>query len=308
MKEKIQILKEIFGHYYKSKSEYLFKCPFCAHHKRKLSINLHLNVFKCWVCDSKGKNIRSLIKRFGSEPLLRQWDVLTGTVDMSNAAITSLFTNESKAETPRLKLPEEFISLANKNLPLEAHSALRYLGKRRINIQQVRYFRMGFCHEGEYRNRIIIPSFNEEGYCNYFVARSYIGSKLKYKNPAATRDLIFNDLLINWERPVILVEGIFDAINAPNSIPILGSTLNTKSELFAKLIDKQPKVYIALDYDVEEKSLLLIKNMIEYGLEVYKMDTSKISDIGDSTKVEIETLQSEALLMDFDNIIKISCR
>jgi len=308
MKEKIQILKEVLGRHYRSKSEFLFKCPYCSHHKRKLSVNIDLNVFKCWVCDSKGKNIRTLINRFGNKSLVRQWDVLNNAVDMSNASVTDLFEEKTTPEPQRLKLPEEFISLANKNLPMEAHSALRYLGKRKVSINQIRYYRMGFCHEGEYQNRIIIPSFDEEGYCNYFVGRSYIGNKLKYKNPGASRDLVFNDLLINWQRPVTLVEGVFDAIRAPNSIPILGSTLNVKSKLFAKLIEEQPKVYIALDYDAEEKSLLLIKNMIEYGLEVYKMDTSKISDIGDSTKLEIEKLQSEALLMDFDNIIKISCR
>ena len=308
MKEKIQILREIFGIPYRSKDEHLFKCPFCKHYKKKLSINLELNVFKCWVCDSKGKNIRSLVRRFGDKALLGKWDILNNTVDMSEASVEDIFSNNQKPVEQRLSLPTEFISLANRNLPMEAHSALRYLGKRRLTMHQIRFFKLGFCWDGEFKNRIVIPSFDQNGYCNYFVARSYVGSKLKYKNPKVSKNMIFNDLLIDWTQPVTLVEGVFDAIRAPNSIPILGSTLNIKSKLFAKLIEKQPRVYIALDYDAEEKSLLLIKNMIEYGLEVYKMDTSKISDIGDSTKVEIEKLQSEALLMDFENIIKISCR
>ena len=55
----------------------------------------------------------------------------------------------------------------------------------------------------------------------------------KYLNPPADRDIIFNELYIDWDSDIILVEGAFDAIKAgPNSIPLLGSTLREESSLF----------------------------------------------------------------------------
>ena len=161
---------------------------------------------------------------------------------------------------------------------------------------------------GEYRKRIIIPSFDDEGFCNYFVGRTYNNNTLKYKNPGVSRNVIFNELLIDWEKPVMLVEGPFDALKARNSICVLGSTLNTQSHLFAKLVEKQPRVYVGFDQDAIRKSLRVIKNMLEYGLEVYKMDTSGIEDLGSLDKSEVEKLRDNATPMNFENFIFSSCR
>ncbi len=50
-----------------SRGNYAFKCPFCKHHKNKLEINCvtdekKQNPWHCWVCEAKGKTIRSLFK------------------------------------------------------------------------------------------------------------------------------------------------------------------------------------------------------------------------------------------------------
>ena len=307
MKDKLNILKEIFGSYYKSRDEYLFACPYCKHHKRKLSVNLALGVYKCWVCDSKGKSLYRLVKRFGPHTLARKWRELNQQVDMSEA--TDLFHPSPEIEEKqRLSLPPGFIFLGAPDLPHEARRPLRYLMERDITLQDVRFYKLGFCLEGEYRKRIIIPSFDDEGYCNYFVGRTYNGDGLKYKNPRISRNVIFNELLIDWEKPVILVEGPFDALKARNSICILGSTLNTNSRLFAKLVEKQPRVYVGFDDDAMKKSLRVIKNMLEYGLEVYKMDTSGAEDLGSLSKSAVEELRSRAKPMNFENFIFSSCR
>ena len=59
-----------------------------------------------------------------------------------------------------------------------------------------------------------MPSFNEDGYCNYFIARTYTDDWLDYKNPEASKDIIFNDLLMDWNEPITIVEGVFDAIKS----------------------------------------------------------------------------------------------
>jgi DNA primase len=44
-------------------NEQAHHCPFCHHHKKKLQINLESQYWHCWVCDSKGRSIQSLLKR-----------------------------------------------------------------------------------------------------------------------------------------------------------------------------------------------------------------------------------------------------
>ena len=41
-----------------------------------------------------------------------------------------------------------------------------------------------------YDNRIIIPSYDSDGKLNYFVGRDIDNSKLKYKNPPVSKDVI----------------------------------------------------------------------------------------------------------------------
>ena len=227
MKKKISILKDVFGSYYRSNDEYLFKCPFCSHHKRKLSINLKLNCFKCWICDSKGKTLYPLLRQFGDGEARRAWRLLEESVDMSQISIDDLFKKEEEVPLPQhIHLPPEYIFLGNAHLPFEARAALSYLSSREITAEDIKLFKLGFCPSGEYRRRIIFPSFDEEGYCNYFVGRSYTDDWLKYKNPRTAKNIIFNDLLIDWSMPVVLVEGPFDSLKTLNSIPLLGSTLN----------------------------------------------------------------------------------
>tara|TARA_R110000824_G_scaffold18905_5_gene74137 strand:+ start:2185 stop:3108 length:924 start_codon:yes stop_codon:yes gene_type:complete len=307
MKEKLNILKEILGPYYKSREEYLFECPYCKHYKKKLSINLNLGVYKCWVCDSKGKSLQRLVRRFGRGDLLKKWHQLTNQIDMSDMG--SLFAKEEIVEeNQRLELPEEFVFLGAPNPSRESSRALRYLDTRGITMESIRYYKLGFCDTGEYRNRIIIPSFDQEGYCNYFVGRTYTGDSYKYKNPRVSKNVVFNELLVDWDKPVILVEGPFDALKARNSICILGSTINIKSKLFSRLVEKQPPVYVGFDDDALQKSLRVIKNMLEYGLEVYQIDTSAAEDIGSLSAAQVEKLKEEATPMSFENFIFSSCR
>jgi len=301
--KKISILKDTLGSFYKSKNEHLFFCPFCKHHKKKMSVNIARSVFKCWVCDTKG-GISYLIKRFGTQENQYQWELLNQEIDMTS--VSTMFENKAEETKQTVSLPKEYVCLARKGLPYSAREPFVYLATRGITRKDILYFKIGYCETGPYRKRVIIPSFNEDGNCDYFIARTYGTDWLKYKNPPATKNIIFNDLLIDWDSPVTLVEGMFDALKIKNSIPILGSTLNEKTQLFKKLVTKQPKIYIGLDHDAITKSLKVISTMIEYSLKVYRLDTSKIEDIGSVTKQEAETLKENATLMNVENMLKFN--
>jgi hypothetical protein len=66
-----------------------------------------------------------------------------------------------------------------------------YLSQRGITIKQIVKYNIGYCKDGLYSRRVIIPSYNSDGQLNYFVSRSYYpDEKMKYKNPPISKNVI----------------------------------------------------------------------------------------------------------------------
>ena len=193
-REKLKIVASCLGEYRTAGDETLFYCPFCKHHKHKLSVNVNANVYKCWICDAKGKNVRRLIRKFGNYGLVAEWDKLTGRHDVND--FDNIFsTNEDEdVIIQRVNLPDEFRTLTKASLSPATLPAVSYLRARGIGKKEILEWKIGYCPSGEYAGRIIIPSFDTEGYVNYFIARSYDGAWMRYKNPQASRDIVFNEL------------------------------------------------------------------------------------------------------------------
>ena len=301
-KEARKILHETFGNYSDKGSELLFTCPACGHHKRKFSINLDKNAFKCWICDYRGRNIRRAIRRFGSFVQLQKWDSISDKADLERFA--ELFMEPIRRENKtKVEIPKEFVTLTNNQAPATGLYAIKYLLKRGVTKADILKWKIGYCFEGEYRNRIIIPSFDEDGDCNYFIARSYIGDSYKYKNPRASKDIVFNDLFIDWNSDLVLVEGVFDALVAGNAVPILGSTLRSGSDLLRKIVRNDTPIYVALDPDAADKERRIIKMLLEYDIELYKIDVSGHDDVGSMPKNIFEDRKSNATFIDRDNYL-----
>ena len=300
-----KILHETFGNYIDKGTELLFTCPACGHHKRKFSVNLDKSVYKCWVCDYRGRNIRRVIRSYGSYNQLQKWDAISQRSDIEKFA--ELFMETERAEDKsKMELPEEFTSLCSEKAPATGTYALRYLQKRGITKEDILKWKIGYCFSGEYRNRIIIPSFDEDGDCSYFIARSYTGDSYKYKNPRASKDIVFNDLFIDWNKDLVLVEGVFDALVAGNAVPILGSTLRKGSELLRKIVRNDTPIYIALDPDAEEKERRIIKMLLEYDIELYKIDVSGYEDVGSMPKQVFEERKNNATFIEGDNYLLVN--
>jgi DNA primase len=278
---KVRIIEDFLGSYYKSRDEFLFFCPKCKHHNPKLSVNFDKDVFKCWVCDYNSRTIKSLIYSYGKSKHLTQWKDLEGIVDFSEI--------EKVKEEHLVCLPEEFITLTGKNstpLSIEARKYLKHRGLTRDNIV---WWKIGFCSDGPFVGRIIIPSFDLNGNVNYFIARSYNGNWQKYYNPPAKKDFIFNELYLDWDKSITIVEGVFDAIVADNAVPLLGSTLREDSYIFQKIIANCKQVYIALDSDAQAKEDKITRLLLEYGVVVHRIDTSGFGDIGEMDKEAFQT-------------------
>tara|TARA_R110002020_G_scaffold44161_8_gene127662 strand:+ start:15060 stop:15998 length:939 start_codon:yes stop_codon:yes gene_type:complete len=304
-KEAKKILYETLGNYADKGSELLFSCPVCDHHKRKFSVNLDKNAYKCWVCDYRGRNLRRIVRRFGSYIQLQKWDGITNRSDLER--FSDLFMESGERTAPqKLELPEEFISLCSDTLPATGIYALRYLQHRGIAKADILKWKIGFCFSGEYRNRVVVPSFDDEGDVSYFVARAYNGDSYKYKNPKASKNIVFNELYIDWNKDLVLVEGIFDAIIAGNAVPILGSTLRTGSELVRKIVRNDTPIYIALDADARDKENKIIKTLLKYDIEMYKIDVSGYEDVGSMSKEVFEERKKNAVIIDNDNYLLLN--
>jgi len=201
------------------------------------------------------------------------------------------------------ELPPHFVSLCNKRLPISSKRPLEYLKQRGITQKQIFMWKIGYCTDGRYSGRIIVPSFNNSGNLNYFIARSYVGHKMKYLNPPISKNVVFNELFVDWDEPVILVEGLFDAIVAgQNAIPILGSTLREENKLFQAIVLNDSPVYLALDEDAVKKQEHLIRIFHRYDVDMKVIDTRNVDDVGSMSKEQFLKRFSAAYEPDIDDI------
>jgi DNA primase len=263
-----------------SKGNRAYHCPECKHHKLKLEINLeehspHFQSYQCWVCGFKGKKLTTLFKKIGAD---------SDKVNELRLLVKSA-SKETKitVETKKATLPDEFISLINPPSSISSKHALHYLKNRGITKEDIIKYNIGYCEFGRYANMIILPSYNSEGNLNYFTARNFDkNASVKYRNPDVTRDIIGLELFINWNTPITLCEGMFDAIAIKrNVIPLLGKTL--QPSLMKKLINSSVnKIYIALDKDAIKQALNFCEQLMNEGKEVYLVDLNEKdpSDMG----------------------------
>ncbi len=263
------------------------------------------NAFKCWICDYRGRNIRRIIRRFGTYTQLQKWDQVTDRPDLQRFA--ELFMERRDEESKdTVELPPQFVSLASKRLPATAKFAYRYLRDRGVTDSDILRWKIGYCFEGQYRNRVVIPSFDDDGDVNYFIARSYSGDSYKYKNPRASKNVVFNELFVNWDADLTIVEGAFDAIVAGNAVPILGSTLRTDSRLLQKIVMNDTPVYLALDADAADKERRIIQTLLRYDIELYKIDTSGYEDVGTMPREVFQQRKKAASFIDGDNYLLLN--
>jgi len=83
----------------------------------------------------------------------------------------------------------------------------------------------------------------------------------------------------------------------------LGSSLHENSKLFKEVVKHDTPIYIALDSDAEKKAMRLIKNLLAYGVELYKIDLGPYSDVGEMTKEEYKNRKADALPMTEENYL-----
>ena len=247
-----------------------FYCPLCNHHKPKLEINFTDNKkghhpWHCWVCNEKGKFLNTLFKKVKALP--------EHFSELKSLVKTGYQVKDVEVVKSNLKLPEEFIPITTNDKNIIGRQAWSYLKNRGITIEDIEKYNIGYCEYGRYAKMIIIPSYDKNGQLNYYTGRSFEKDPyIKYKNPEASRNIIPNEHLINWNLPLVICEGMFDAIAIKrNAIPLLGK--NIQSELMKKIVTSTiEKIYIALDIDAMKQTLKFAEEFMNEGKEVYLID------------------------------------
>jgi len=260
----LTILEKVLGKSYQLKNgENAFYCPFCHHHKKKLQVNLKTQKWHCWVCNKGGYKIGILLRKINAPNHL-----IKEVLQLLNDYIS--YETDQKETIHDVSLPKEYKPLYIKSDDVIYRNAMHYLRKRGMGPKEILRYSIGYCINGIYSNRVIIPSYDEDGKLNYFIARDiFPNSRFKYKNPPMSKDTVVFELFINWNEPIVLVEGSFDAIAVrKNVIPLLGK-FPSKS-LVKKLVTKRvKKVYVALDTDAKKDAAKLVKFLMDNGIEAY---------------------------------------
>lgn len=274
----LELLHEILGdekRHYESHGQITYNCKECDDGKNKgnLEVNYIKHVWKCWSCcdinDTYG-SLHKLIDRYGTKKHKKIYKLLQPEVQ-----------DVKQKAKPKIKLPQSFVLFKDSSSVYPVRQqAYNYLKSRGITDEIIDKYSIGFCDNGEYMGRIIIPSYDSEGQLNYFIARSWNPkTKSKYKNPKFEKDkIIFNESLINWNENITLVEGAFDAVFVPNSIAMLGKHL---SELLFQTLYKKAKknIIIATDGDAFEDGVKIYNELNGgelYGrIEIVKLPIDK---------------------------------
>jgi DNA primase len=262
-----------------SKGDVAYYCPICKHKNAKLMVNVKTGNYNCFTCHPKttGKSPVSLLKKIGSPS--------EAIIEMKGYFVNDTTLIKAEEEVKLVYLPKEFINLIDtSDTCLEKRQAVTYLKKRGVSSIDIVKYNIGYCKTGRYRNKVIIPSYNSNGRLNYFIARSFEKEpKLKIDSPECKKsELIGFEYYINWNTPVILCEGIFDAMAIKrNAIPLFGKTIS--KALMIKLLQSDVEtVYLALDDDAIRESIDHAQKLLDLGKEVYiiKLEGKDPSELG----------------------------
>ena len=286
--------------YIRKGEEAVYHCPFCSHHKKKLEINVRTQEWHCWICNMCGKSIRSLFYKLKTKN--SHFDELYKIVGKNWQR-----TENSSADIINTSLPDEFTPLWTPSKSFEYGHAMSYLQDRNITMDDIIRYNIGFCEKGNYRHRVIIPSYDRRGDVNFFAARSYQeGNRYKYMLPPWQKDIIGFELFLNWDEPITLCEGTFDAIAIKNNvIPLFGTAISFALKL-AIVVNKVRRVNIVLDNDALRQAVDIFDRIED--LQVNKIDIHLIELGKKDPSVlgfqEVNELIHNSKAFDFCDIIK----
>ena len=301
MSQIVNLLNRVIGNrgrQLKKANEYMYWSPFTSHHKPKLQINVQTQKWHCWVSNQGGHKLYQLFKKLKASK--EQFDELTDLV----GGFQSLSSNREKVKQNIVRLPKEFKPLWSNGSSIIGRHSKVYLNNRNVSNGDIIRYGIGYCEEGVYANSVIVPSYISDGELNYFVGRDIYEGGFKYKNPPVSKDVIGFDLFINWNEPIILCEGVFDAIAIKrNAIPLFGKTI--PKSLKKKIYEKKVKeIYILLDRDAISDAIKITDDLMKNGINVYFVSLSE-EDPSDMGFKKVINLIKETKQTSFSDLMRM---
>lgn len=294
-RDRVEFLRALFGECDVAKNglNVAFRCPACdaPREKRKLIVRTDNGLWHCWVCDSRGRSVASLLRKFHPDRV-SEWN---RRFDPNRR---SKFDDDISASAlSDVELPPcvSAVDVYDSSDP-DYLSVVKYLGSRAIDYDTMYRYRLCIGTRGKFKRRVIIPSFSGDGELNYWTARSIDGENFRYVNPPVDRNsIVFNEVDVDWNRELLLVEGPFDMIRANrNCVPLLGSSLSKDSLLLRRLVENSTPVVLALDADACGKAHKIASTMYGLGLSVRMASLGWDKDVGEMSSDRIVTIVKDA--------------
>lgn len=300
---KTSFLSNVFSDVLHSRdgSEISVRCPFCGKPgKSKMCIIIDTDVYHCWVCDAKGRGLAKLIAKINSSK-----------VEEYLSKYASSIKQKLETEEPEIQveLPEDFCLLMNGNRSDPSWKAVtKYALSRGFNKKTLWSFRVGYSSTFEWKRRLILPSFDQEGNLNYLTGRSIDPENtFRYKNLSAPRNtLVFNEIDVDWSKPLLLAEGPLDLVKVKmNKTCLLGSTLSPDGLLFQRIVENKTPVILILDQDAKKKAIRIADTLSNYSIPVKINFPQGEEDLNDMDENNIEHFIQSAQQYDYKLKLKL---
>lgn len=228
-------------------------CPFCADdghvdRKHSLGVSAATGWYTCFRCGTRGK-------------LLQPPDPAAA------AALVEAAAPEASVE---VEPPPEYVALASRagRRSLSLEPAREYLLKRGVTPELWERYQIGAAADGYWSGRVIVPLLSHEtGKWLGWIARLWAGPFPNAEGRAALKYLYPKDmprgrtfwnhqaLLIETKLPVMVVEGVFDALpHGDNAIAALGKPSHLQVDW---LYEARRPVAVVLDADAWRESWAL---------------------------------------------------
>lgn len=305
--EKVRFYEAVFGPGRMARNcrNFDVRCPICAPKdptKKKLSILVEDDRCHCWVCGYKSRTLAPLVRKYGSSQQLAEYRNTLMPASVGGGRCVQLWLPDDLSERPTLQLPDDFQMLATSSSRDPDVTAIRsYLVSRNVSEDDVWYYKVGYSRAPCWRRRVIVPSFDAAGSVNHFVGRAIDRwRRPKYDSPEGDRrDVIFNEINVDWGVRVTLCEGTFDMMKCgENAVPLLGSDMNEQSALFNQIVAHGTPVAVALDADMRStKALRVATKLLEYNVDVLMVDVA--TDPGAGSKEDFQEALHEARPFDW---------
>jgi hypothetical protein len=175
-------------------------------------------------------------------------------------------TSEYKFDIPRADLPCEYRPV------YRGGPVYNYLTERGISEEDIAYYRMGE-GTGLYHGWAIIPSYDQFGRCEYWVARNTDKEcERRYDNPQSARKyhvaFLNNALKESGDGSIILCEGVFSAIVAGRSACASLGKFVTNNQISAMEVAGVRMARLCLDGDAWKETKELASRLLRRGVYV----------------------------------------